>query len=176
MSDIISPLSSHRIGMFDAEVCFVAPVLPSYYIAPGRRLRNSVYAAPSNGDHWGVDRAALSLPTPLDLMWPDRFPILIWGAHLREARSHLVTSLQPIAASLNCSSDASGSGWDSDFDQAFAALTNSDPHPTTIHGVMSRTRAGEVWKSGYSQFNVRLPCSIRACYGSGVAFPIPQIL
>jgi hypothetical protein len=40
------------IGMFDAEVCFVAPVLPSYYAtaamsSPQRRLRNAAFA----GDH-----------------------------------------------------------------------------------------------------------------------------
>lgn len=62
------------IGNFDAEVCFVAPVVPRYFVRKDR-IQTLVQVRPTSAklrvgaDHWGVDAKILDLPTPLDSMW-----------------------------------------------------------------------------------------------------------
>ena len=117
------------IGMFDAEVCFVAPFTPSYFARKqpssktgntSTRLQVNVLGSnPIQSDHWGVDSLALGLPTPLDFMWLDVFPIIFWRSDVTNAREHLIRTLD-VRATDECA-------WADSFDRAFAAITNSNP-------------------------------------------------
>jgi len=129
------------IGMFDAEVCFVAPVTPSYYIRSDFsghfRLQMTAAVAMPSRDTWGVDGWALKLPTPIDVMITNVFPYFFWRDDLIAARRHLAQG--HLAATIA----PKGCTFDNAFDRAFAGVTNSAP----------KWGFGHI-RHGYSQFNI----------------------
>ena len=66
----------------EPQVCFTVPMFPAYFASSDEggsaRLEVMATVALPEGDHWGVDQWALQLPTPLDVMWPNVFPISFW--------------------------------------------------------------------------------------------------
>lgn len=124
------------IGVFDAECCIVAPPVASHVAHEGR-LHNVAQVRLPTGDHWGVDAWALDLSTPLDVMWPNRFPIWMWRSDLRELRRHLVSRFE------------TAEEWEGEFDSAFDAAFSRMLHGPARWGY-DRER------QGYSQFNIIL--------------------
>ena len=100
------------VGIIDAEACLVAPPVAQHVIEGGR-LHNVVDAFVPSADKWGVDEWVLQLSTPLDVMWPNRFPIWFWRADFVHIRRHLVRRFE-------ISDDVSD--FDTQFDAAFSAI------------------------------------------------------
>jgi hypothetical protein len=130
------------------QVCFGAPVTPSYFIRGGRIQGISMVRFP-RGDHWGVDNWAMKLSTPLDVMWRNTFPILMWREDLIAVRLHLAQRFFGESASLEWYTGPDAScRFANDFDAAYSKITGATAAlPPTNN---------DLWREGFSQFNIMM--------------------
>eukprot|EP00966_Prymnesium_polylepis_P053512 1237327-Prymnesium_polylepis.1 len=142
------------IGIIDGEVCLTAPPV-AQHIAQAGRLHNVVDAALPSGDHWGVDEWVLNKSTPIDVMWPNRFPIWLWRDDIVAIRRYLVDR-------FDIGPDERGA-FATRWDAAWRQIMMATPRP-----------GREALRQGYSQFNLMLNLLLHERAGGYAFHAIPR--
>lgn len=145
--------SAPVVGFFDGEVCFTAPIIPSYFIRKGK-IQSLVMIdmlAPEGADHYGVDKRALNLPTILEQMWVDVFPMLYWRHDLANAREFIIARFKDGITEFRKRCD-----FENDFDAAFGLITRTERTWGYYNAAVSKAsrQYEEDRRWGYSQFNI----------------------
>lgn len=123
-------------------------MLHSYFVREGRVHQLAMTKWP-NADFWGVDTWALELPTPIDVMAVNSFPIVFWRDDLPGIREHLgriaaaAAPTSPSSSSTSPSEPPPRCAFASPFDSAFARMASSEPRYGRDHV-----------NPGFSQFNI----------------------